>query len=151
MELPVSDVLSPAWLRWLADHGAGYVVAATWIWTLLRERTALRTQSEKLSDRLCQVLEGASVERARLSDEYRSGHDWIVNTLLAQFTELATRRESSARGTPPPTPPPRESSPVSGSTPLEPPPLPPVKPSRATAPIPLPPPPAPKRPTRRTT
>lgn len=115
--------LDASWLLWLKDHGAGYVVAAAWIWTLLRDRMALQRRSEKLSDTLCQALESASVERAKLSDEYRSGHDWIVHTILAQFSELAVRRERSAPVTPVPPKPstPKPPTKIAASEPIPPP------------------------------
>lgn len=142
MDLPVLPVGLFAWLK---DHGAGYVVAALWIWTLLRERTILRSRSEKLSDDLCRVLESAGAERARLSDEYRSGHDWIVHTLLAQFSGLAAKLESSERGTPRHSPDRPRSSETMNARESDPPPLPPPRPF-------VPAPPHPQRPApRRTT
>ena len=104
MDPNVPGFFSPAVLRWLEEHGAGYVIGAVWIWTLLRDRTALLRRSEKLSDTLCRCIESGSAERSRLADEYRLGHDWTVRSLLETFTALVVRRESSAPDLLPPKP-----------------------------------------------
>lgn len=140
MDLPVA--LPVGLFAWLKDHGAGYVVAALWIWTLLRERTTLRARSERLSDDLCRVLESASAERARLSDEYRSGHDWIVHTLLAQFSEQAAKLESWASGTLPQSPPAIPQPSATNDRESGPPPLPKPRPFVPAPPSPRP---APRR------
>lgn len=125
---PTSTVFSPAVLSWLEQRGGAYLVAALWIWTLLRQATASHRRSEKLSDALCRAIESGSAERARLADEYRLGHDWTVRSLLDSFTSLAVRRESKGPDMLPPKPRPPTS----------------IAPSDATPP-PLPNAPAPKR------
>jgi hypothetical protein len=87
------DQLSPSLLAWLEQRGLGFAVAAVWIWTLLRERTASTKRSEQLSDALCRAIESGSQERARMADEYRLGHDWTVRSLLDHFRALAEKRE----------------------------------------------------------
>jgi hypothetical protein len=120
-----TQALSPELWTWLEQRGLGFAVGAVWIWTLLRDRTTLQRQNEKLSESLCRTIESGSSERARMADEYRLAHDWTVRSLLDHFTALATRRESLA---------PRSLSPkqrqptnTAASEPT-PPPLPPVPP-----------------------
>lgn len=96
--------LSPELLTWLEERGVAFIVAAMWIWTLLRDRTGLQRQNERLSDALCRSIESGSAERSKLADEYRLGHDWTVRSLLDAFTALVTRRESLGPDTRPPKP-----------------------------------------------
>lgn len=105
--LPLPEGSLPVLFAWLETRGGvagALLVAALWIWTLLRERTVSQRQNEKLSDALCRSIESGSSERAKLADEYRLGHDWTVRSLLDAFTALATRRESSVPATPSPKP-----------------------------------------------
>ena len=106
---PLPEGSLSALFAWLEQRGSGWVagalvVAMLWILTLLRERAASTRQNVRLSDALCRSIESGSSERAKLADEYRLGHDWTVRSLLDAFTALATRRESSAPGTPSPKP-----------------------------------------------
>lgn len=127
MQVISPDVLSPAVLSWLEQRGGAYLVAALWIWTLLRDRTASHRRSEQLSDALCRSIEIGSAERARLTDESLLRHDWTVRSILEAFTALVARRESSVPDMRPPKPPQRTKSPE--SEPL-PPPLPDAPPRR---------------------
>lgn len=104
------DVLSPSLLSWLEQRGGAYLVAALWIWTLLRDRTSSSRRSEKLSDALCRSIESGSAERARLTDESLLRHDWTVRSILEAFTSLVVKREISVPDMRPPKPPPKAKS-----------------------------------------
>lgn len=101
------EILSPALLSWLEQRGGAYLVAAVWIWTLLRERTHSQKRSEKLSDALCRAIESGSAERAKITDESLLRHDWTVRSILEAFTALTSRREASVPDLRPPKPPPK--------------------------------------------
>lgn len=89
------DYFSPELLSWLEQRGGAYLVAALWISMLLRDRTHWVRRSEKLSDALCRSIESGSAERSRLSDEFKSGHDWTVRSLLDHFRQLSEMQRPS--------------------------------------------------------
>lgn len=134
--LPLPEGSLPAVFAWLEQRGGvagALLVAALWIWTLLRERTLSQRQNERLSDALCRSIESGSSERAKLADEYRLGHDWTVRSLLDAFTALVTRRESSVLASHSPRPrQPTSIAPSEPTPPPVPPPLPNVPKRRAT-------------------
>lgn len=133
------DSSFPALFSWLEARGGvagALLVLALWTSTLLRERTGFHRRIEQLSDALCRSIESGSAERARLSDEYRLGHDWTVRCLLDAFTQLATTREHSASATPPPKrpqPPPARPTATGAASDVIPPPLPPQPPPKRRA------------------
>lgn len=116
------SLFSPELLSWLEQRGGAYLVAAVWIWTLLRERSTSRRTSEKLSEALCRAIESGSAERAKIQDESLLRHDWTVRSILEAFTALVARREISVPDMRPPKPPKPPKPPE--SDPPQPPPLP---------------------------
>lgn len=81
-------------LGWLLSQSAVVVALGLWIWTLLRERSALAKANELLSQLYTQSLERHSVERLKMIDDFALRSDSSVRALLEFFSSLVRGRES---------------------------------------------------------
>jgi hypothetical protein len=87
---------NPEFTKWLLGQSVAFVAIVIalglWIWTLLRQITALQQRNEKLSDDLISTIENGSHERAQLSEDSLLRLDSTVRNIAAALTSALSQR-----------------------------------------------------------
>lgn len=87
---------NPEFTKWLFGQSVAFVAVvilmSLWIWTLLRQNTALAKRNDQLSDDLVKTIERGSHERAQLSEDSLLRLDSTVRNIAAALTSSLSQR-----------------------------------------------------------